>query len=267
LIGEDAYASDIMPVSKAVAASGWSIGGRVSPVYSYRTVGGSSFATASEKVSVDYFNDNEEGITSVAAGISLDYAFSDRLSLASGMYLSRIGQQNNEVLAYNDPDATNMYKLATSNGTVTINPVKFESVIAPQAISAKDSLPGDYSVHGSFYQNLDYLEVPLVLKYRLLDQKFSVNVMGGLSPGILVNNRSYFDVDGQKLQTGTVENVESFIYNSIFGLGLEYAINRKLSINMEPSFKYAISPVNSGNGINYHPYSFSWFTGISYKLY
>jgi len=267
LINNTGFTSVLTDESGKKNSSNWSIGARISPVYSYRSIEGSTFTTPDEAVGTDFFNDNEQGITSMAGGISLDYKFNNRVSFASGMYLSRIGQQNNDVLAYNDPTSTNMYKLTTSTGTVTINPANFEKVIFEQPHSAKDTIPGDFSVNGSFYQNLDYLEVPLVLKYKVVNKKLSINLMGGLSPGILVNNHSFFDIDGQKLQTGTVENINPFIYNSILGFGFDYAISNKLSINMEPSFKYSLSPVNSAGGLKYHPYSLSWFTGISYKLY
>jgi hypothetical protein len=89
---------------------------------------------------------------------------------------------------------------------------------------------------------------------------------GGLSPGILVNNRSYFNVDGEKVQTGYTQNIKPVIYNSVMGLGIEYSITTKLFINLDPLFKYSLSPINSNSGIKYHPYSVSWFTGITYKL-
>jgi hypothetical protein len=101
----------------------------------------------------------------------------------------------------------------------------------------------------------------------VLNKRFSINLIGGLSPGILVNNRSYFNIEDEKIQTGTTENIKPMIYNSVLGIGMAYDISKKVSVNLSPTFKYSLSPVNSGsNGINYHPYSISWFTGISYKL-
>ncbi|MFP4470258.1 MAG: outer membrane beta-barrel protein [Bacteroidales bacterium] len=264
LYNEEALAQDILKKQRT-KPSAWSLGAQVSPVYSYRSISG-DMQIPDESVGNDYFEDVENGIVSIAGGISLDYRVSDRLSLGSGLFVSRIGQENNDVLAYNNPGGDGMYKLATSAGTVTINPRKFESVITEQQVSVKDSIPGDYIVNASMVQNLDYLEVPLILKYKMLNKKFTINVMGGLSPGILVNNRSYFDVEGEKVQTGTTENINPVIYNSLLGVGLEYAISKKVSINMEPTFKYSLSPVNSGSGLRYQPYSLSWFTGISYKL-
>ncbi|NCA86257.1 MAG: PorT family protein [Clostridia bacterium] len=266
LLGEDAFADQDQATEEIAAPKGWSIGGQLSPVYSYRTLSGDVYVTPDEKVDAGYFNDMESGIVSVGGGISMDYQLGERFSIASGLYLSRIGQQNESVLAYNDPDGYGMYKLASSTGSVSVNPAQFTQVLATQPASAKD-IPGDYVASSTFIQNLDYLEVPLVLKYRLLDTRFGINLLGGISPGILVNNHSYFEFEGQKLQTGTTENIQPMIYNSVLGIGMEYAINKKISVNLAPSFKYSLTPVNTSNNLGYHPYSLSWFTGVSYKLY
>ena len=267
LVGnDDAFAEDIIQKSNKQPSQQWSIGAQFSPVYSFRTLGGQSFSTPDEQVDQRYYNNSEDGIVAYAGGISLNYGFNDRLSLASGLYLSRIGQVNSDVVAYDNPDSPLLYELASSGGTVTINPQKFEKVMLREVDVIKDSVPGDYLVNGSFVQNFDYLEVPFVLKYKMLKSRLSVNLSGGLSPGILVNNRSYFNVDGEKVQTGYTQNIKPVIYNSVMGLGIEYSITTKLSINLDPLFKYSLSPINSNSGIKYHPYSVSWFTGITYKL-
>jgi hypothetical protein len=261
------YAMDFDLLEKDHAISNWSIGARFSPVYSYRNLSGSDLVTANGTIEKNYFDAAEEGLLTLAGGISLNYQFNDRWSLGSGMYVSRIGQINNEVLAYASPESSGMFKLATSSGTVVINPRKFESVMVQQQVSAKDTISGGYIVLGDFVQNLDYLEVPLVVNYTLSDNRFAINLMGGLSPGILVNNRSFFAKDGEKLQTGTTQDVSPMIYNSVVGIGVNYSISEKVSINLEPTFKYSLSPVNTTGELNYHPYSLSWFTGISYKFY
>ncbi|NLO52227.1 MAG: hypothetical protein GX103_13845 [Bacteroidales bacterium] len=56
------------------------------------------------------------------------------------------------------------------------------------------------------------------------------------------------------------------IYISVLGMGAQYAISSKISVNLAPTFKYSLTPVNTSNSLGYHPYSLSWFTGVSYKL-
>jgi hypothetical protein len=267
LVGDDDYSDEVLAADQVKSNPNWTIGGQLSPTYSYRNLNGNAFEAPDENIDQSYFNDNENGLTTIGGGISLAYNFNERLSLGSGLYLSRIGQENNDVVAYDSPDSQYMYKLASSSGTVTINPTRFAKVLTPIAAIDKDSIPGDYLVNGTFVQNLDYLEVPVVLNYKVLNKRFSINLNGGLSPGILVNNRSYFNVEDEKIQTGTTENIKPMIYNSVLGIGMAYDISKKVSVNLSPTFKYSLSPVNSSSsGINYHPYSISWFTGISYKL-
>ena len=245
----------------------WTVGARITPVYSFRSVSGDGIETPDDLVGEEYFDNTEEGITTIGGGISLCYNFNDNLSLASGLYVSRIGLANSSVVAWDDPEGFGGgYKLSSSAGTVTINPRQFEMVMIEQPPDVKDSIPGDYIVSGNFKQNMDYLEVPFVLNYKVLNRKIAVNLNGGFSPGILVNNRSYFEVDGQKIQTGTTENLKPMIYNSLLGMSFEFSFSKNLILSIEPTFKYSLSPINSKSGLNYHPYSMSWFTGISYKL-
>lgn len=249
------------------SASNWSIGGQFSPLYSFRLLGENNTQQGFENPGNSYFNETESGIVTLAGGISLNYRLSKRWSIGSGMYVSRIGQANSEVLAAAIPGSNGMYKLATSAGEVMINPKKFEAVMVEQQISVKDSISGNYLVTGSFIQNLDYFEVPLIMQYNLIKSRLSVHLIGGISPGILINNRSYFENNGKKLQTGVVENINPMIYNSLMGIGLEYSISKKVAINFDPTFKYALNAVNPDSPFNAHPYSFSFFTGISYKFY
>ncbi len=266
LVRDDGFDDATLAEVQKPSVRGWSVGGQVSPTYSYRSLGGGSFQTPDEEVDQSYFNDIESGLSTVGGGISLAYNFSERLSIGSGLYLSRIGQENDDVIAYDSPGSGYMYRLGTSSGTVSINPAKFEQVMIRQLDDSKDSVPGDYLVNGTFVQNLDYIDVPLVLNYKVLNKRFSVNLSGGLSPGLLVNNRSYFDVDGQKIQTGITENIKPMIFNSVIGIGMAYDISKKVSVNLSPTFKYSLSPVNKGSALKYHPYSISLFTGIAYKL-
>lgn len=267
LLADERLALDLNDQPEKGATSNWSIGGRLSPLYSYRTLNEGSYDTGNEEVAKEYFDEVESGLLTIAGGISLNYKFSERWSLGSGMYVSRIGQENSQVLAFAAPGGSGMYKLATSAGAVTINPAKFQSVMVEQQVSVKDTIPGGYIVSGDFVQNLDYFEVPFIMHYKVTDHKFSVLLMGGISPGILVNNRSYFKTDGQKVQTGIIEDVNPMIYNSLVGFGLEYLISEKVSLNFDPTFKYSLSPVNNSNNMSAHPYSISFFTGITYKFY
>ncbi|HQF01021.1 MAG TPA: outer membrane beta-barrel protein [Bacteroidales bacterium] len=263
LLDQEEYTDVLAQKEKKSSSGNWGIGPRLAPVYSYRLLG----SNASGESDKSYFNDVENSIMNFGAAISLSYSFNNKWSLKTGMYVSRIGQENKQVLAIVDEGRSGMFKLSTSSGAVFINPKKFESVMIQQQVSSKDTVSGGYLVNGSFIQNLDYFEVPIVMQYKVVDQRFAVNILGGLSPGILVNNRSYFESGKDKLQTGIVENVAQAVLNSLIGVGFDYAISKNVYLNMEPSFRYSISSISAGNDLRNHPYSISWLTGITYKFY
>jgi opacity protein-like surface antigen len=54
--------------------------------------------------------------------------------------------------------------------------------------------------------------------------------------------------------------------SSSLGMGLEYNFSKKLSLNLEPTFRYYLNTFNEPAGTAIHPYSFGVFSGISYRF-
>ncbi len=243
----------------------WAIGAQFAPTYSYREIS----TNYENQGQVDpnansYINENEEALMSYAGGLNVEFAVSKRWSLQSGMYFSRIGQVNNDALEYiYNGKGEVLYAVNTSTGNINIS---FEKI--PENIrittSAKDSSnnPGSVQIE----QNFDFFEVPFLLKYKVLNRKFSVNLTGGLSPAYLVENKTYLKVDSEKYDVGDAANLNSLLVNTSIGLGLEYKVLKQLSLSFEPTFKYSLVSLNKGSQFYYHPYSLSWFTGIKFSF-
>jgi hypothetical protein len=49
-------------------------------------------------------------------------------------------------------------------------------------------------------------------------------------------------------------------------MGMEYNLSDKLSLNLEPTFRYYLNPFSVTTGSFIHPYSFGIFSGVSYKF-
>jgi len=54
----------------------------------------------------------------------------------------------------------------------------------------------------SLRQNFSYLELPVIMRYKLIDKTIDFNVIGGLSSNVLVNNAVYTSMDGSRQQVG-----------------------------------------------------------------
>jgi hypothetical protein len=118
----------------------------------------------------------------------------------------------------------------------------------------------------SLRQNFSYLEVPFVVKYKVIDKTFDFNLIGGVSSNLLVNNSVYASVNGGRYQVGKTQGMNAIIFSSSLGMGMEYNVNRNLSLNLEPTFRYYLNPFNELSGLKFHPYSFGIFSGLSFKF-
>jgi hypothetical protein len=47
---------------------------------------------------------------------------------------------------------------------------------------------------------------------------------------------------------------------------MEYSLSKKLTLNLEPTFRYYLNPFNDVTGLRAHPYSFGVFSGVAYKF-
>jgi len=258
---------DLAPNKKELDRK-WAVGAQFAPVVSYREI---SINYANQQGSLindeeAQLNNAEESLLSYAGGVDVNYHVSKRWSIQSGLYFSRIGQVNNDALNFKqDDDQYLLFSINTSTGNIN---VAFEKV--PDDVRKvnppKDTLSSLDIGSVSITQNFDLFEVPVMIKYALLNKRFGIDLSGGLSPAYLIKNNTYLEVDNQKHDIGNSENLNPMIFNTSFALGLNYGITKKLTINFEPTFKYSLSPINKNSGFDVHPYSFSWYTGIRYNF-
>jgi hypothetical protein len=128
---------------------------------------------------------------------------------------------------------------------------------------AKASLP---LIDNSLFQNFGYLEMPVVLRYKILDRGIDFNLIGGMSYNLLVNNSVHAMIGGSKYDIGKTAGLNTFLVSSSLGMGMEYTISDKVSLNLEPTFRYYLNPFSSISGISANPYSFGIFSGLSYRF-
>jgi hypothetical protein len=242
----------------------WTVGAQVAPIYSYRDIS-TTYSSGSIANEMSY-NNSEDPMTSIAAGVDVNYSVSKRVSFQTGMYYSQIGQINNDALSFVEDDGKFLlYSIKTSLGVIDFTMENVPLDIR-EIVDAKDTVDLINQLNVKVVEGFDIFEVPLMLRYKVLNKKFSINVMGGVSPAFVTNNSAYLEVDAHKYDVENSANINSVFFNSSLSLGLEYSFLKKLSVNFEPTFKYALSPINKDGDFDYHPYSISWFTGLKYSF-
>ncbi len=251
----------------------WSIAAMASPTYY------SSFNSGSDALSKQ-LTSSEQPLVSYSGGVAFSYKLSKRFSIQSGLYYSSLGQKIDGINSfsgfqeYQYTKGGPNFEVLTANGTVyTNNPDVFLSsqgtnrVITAYTNDVFDPKKASLQpVSTTMDQNFSYLELPVVLKFKLIDKTIGINLIGGLSYNLLVNNSVYTTVDGNKYSIGKTEGLNPITLSSSLGMGMEYSLSSKISLNLEPTFRYYLSPFSDATGSFIHPYSFGIFSGFSYKF-
>jgi hypothetical protein len=118
---------------------------------------------------------------------------------------------------------------------------------------------------GTMGQQIGYLEVPLEVNYALLDSKFGIDLIGGLSSLFLTDNSVVLQSSGKTTELGEANNINSVNFSTNVGLGLNYKFTDKLKLSVEPVFKYQLNTFNDTSG-NFNPYSLGVYSGFSFKF-
>ncbi|MCK4661609.1 MAG: outer membrane beta-barrel protein [Bacteroidales bacterium] len=248
------------------------IAGQFSPLYAFRNVSdvneNTAYKTLSSNNNEQYKNEN--ALISYAGGINLQYQLSKRINIQSGVYYSEIGQVTKNVNITND---NNMYladyTTPTSAGDIETD---FSSIEILNSLDEKENETDVYriagnnemSVNSDFIQNFEYIEIPFIVRYKLIDRKIGLNILGGLSTNILVGNKAFIEYDNEKYKIGETNDINPLGYSSTLGMGIVYVLSKKISVSMEPTFRYALKSISKNN--SYYPYSYAVFTGISYSF-
>jgi len=117
-----------------------------------------------------------------------------------------------------------------------------------------------------YVSNYEYLELPLVLRFRVVDQKLGFDVLSGISTDVLIGNKSSIVQNDINLWEGSVEQqISPLLYNATLGFGLNYNFYQNFSFNLEPTFKYSIIQPETSSALRY-PYNFAVFAGFTYRF-
>lgn len=253
----------------------WAVGTQVSPIYSYRTLG----LKESGLESNSYYDQIESGLVTYSGGVNVKYLPSKRISIQSGVYYSKLGLTiDHHYFSSSTPTAElsswSVHKynaVSNSSGSISFEDADKESYITNYGGDREQTL--DFSsvqelnvrvYEGEIIQNFEYLEVPMIVRFKMVDRKLDLNLLGGMSTNFLIGSNAYFLEDGSKEKIGRTSGIKPVNYSSILGFGVGYAISKRLNINLEPTFRYYLNSINESSSIRSHPYSLGIFTGMSF---
>lgn len=252
----------------------WSIAAMASPTYYTRYNSGGDDLTR-------MLMESEKPVISYTGGLSFSYKINKRFSIQSGLYYSSLGQEVDGINSYggfkkyDDSKGDNNFKVLTTNGNVLTNNSDVfliasgssERVITSYNRDVFDPGKANLSyINNTMRQNFSYLELPVSIRYKIIDKALDLNLIGGVSYNFLVNNSVYTILDGNKYPIGETAGLNPLSLSSTIGMGMEYRVSGNFSLNVEPTFRYYLNPFNPSVSSGIHPYSFGIFSGLSYKF-
>ena len=256
----------------------WVITGQFAPVHSYRTISG-----VPNGMRKSDFDNVEKPLLAYSGGINLSYRVFGRWNIQTGVFYTQMGQLINSVIPVSNMNAAisssgNPYNknfINTSSGSViVVSNLKSDANTAYSSYFSSESQTAGVNsnaiISGTakyrLVERLDYLEIPLVVQYRIYDRKLNLYVSGGMSANVLINNNVFVDNGSEIVKGGAILMARPVNYSAIMGLGFGYHINRNISIGFEPYFKFFLQPYTTSNQINSNPYALGLFTGVVYRF-
>jgi Outer membrane protein beta-barrel domain len=198
---------------------------------------------------------------SYSYGVLMNYRLNKKWVLQSGLGItnSTVSVDPKTIFAQQDNTGKVKYRVNSSSGYGYVLPL----YTANPAVG--DSLYALTSTH-----TLQYLTVPLVVAREVNKGKFSFSARAGISADILLKGRLETTVEkGFDNSTETISNLQGLKklhFNALAGMGIDYAVSRRVTIAFTPTLRVALTSINKGAVVKSYPTSFGFATGIKIGL-
>lgn len=264
--------------SETSTSSGkWQLGAALSPQLSYRDVG------SADVYQNTIVNNSESAKMTFSGGLQFSYKRSNRLTIESGIYYNRMGVNIRDYRSfqfglfsrekYYSPISDDVVKISNSMGTIVSedksvflnNYTNNVDALDYPVLSPAEMQVGNSTVN-SFSQTFEYLEIPLNIRYRIVDKAVQVQVIGGLSTNLLLKTSISAITSNEKVKIGEVQDIRSVNYSGNLGIGFGYEIFSSFTLSIEPRFRYYLNSINQGGLPAIRPYAFGLHTGVNYTF-
>lgn len=230
----------------------WKITPNVAPVTMNSLTQGSS-------VSENFTENSKENQTTLSYGMAFSYAFSKKFNVRTGINKVSVGYNTNNVEIY---ATTNTIDILSNAVNINFNKTSENIVVKPEnAFTTNEFNPST----GKINQQIGFIEVPVELSYKLLDSRFGIELIGGMSTLFLNENEVSVISNGMSTVLGEADNLNDVHFSTNLGVGFKYEIFKSFEASLEPMFKYQLGTFSKNDG-NFRPYILGLYTGLSFKF-
>lgn len=227
----------------------WSI----QPVFA--VVNSNSFSNSSP-ISASLEN-STTGENSFSYGIKMAYQINNKWALQSGIYYQEFRYNDQNISVFNSSSSTSSIQFNDLSTFAFHN-----SLQDGINISSINDLVTD---EANLFQNFNYLEIPLELKYNFISaEKFKIDIVTGFSSLFLVSDSILLE-SPSILSKGEFTNLNNVNFSGNIGFDFTYDFTNNLSFNLNPMIKTQLNTFqNNSNG--FKPYIIGIYSGIGFKF-
>jgi hypothetical protein len=210
-------------------------------------------------------NFNENKISSpqtFSYGLSLAYQLTNKLSIKSGVQIQNMSFTTENVSFVDNSFVTNNLSNINFDNQANLLYVNAEDFSALNFLN----LANLDITEGILSQVVNYIEVPMELKYQVLDKKLiRTNIVSGIST-LFLNEHSIRAESAIFSGTiGEANNLNRINFSANLGFDVEFNLSKTLLLNINPMFKAQLNTF-SEDSTNFKPYIIGIYSGLRYKF-
>ena len=270
------YSSIERPVSIALNnpvnnnSGRWSLKAEFAPVFNSQSQNNSQRGDLFYSAPQNYKQQETTAENTISGGMMAGYKVSKRLTVKSGLVYNNIRQTTRNV----DFAGVNPLYNASGNASLAITPagqVNLNKTVNTRTSAVLNSdyqlnNSTQYSVENELKQDLEFIEIPVQVTYKLIDRKINVGLTGGISTNILVGNKAILTGNGENIGNGETANMRNVVYSGAVGLEIGYEITNRIALTVEPRLKHYISSLSTNKTIDFKPSQLGIVTGLTYSF-
>lgn len=200
----------------------------------------------------------KKGSNSTSFGLKIAYSTSKKWQFQTGIHQLELAQTTQSIQLTSTINASSI-----SNRDFNSN---FPETLSLDESNTKnsDELSTKEEEEGNINQTYGYIEVPLEVKYELMQsKKLEFHLIGGLSTLFLTKNNLQVESNTFSYSAGEANNLNKMNFTLNFGSNVEYHFHQKWYFDISPMIKFQTNTFDTRSN---KPYFFGIYTGFNYKF-
>lgn len=115
-------------------------------------------------------------------------------------------------------------------------------------------------------QTIGFIEVPVLIKYRLATSRVGFLFTGGLSSGFIVRNDAFAENQTEYVRFGETANIRNVNFNFVLGTGVDVQVTPWMYFTFEPTFRYSMLNWSTKEDVKINPIMIGANTGLSFRF-